>query len=112
MLAALAAVGRLVTVISAFMIIAVGAVLGWMAGDLVGWQTIYNLQRILGLSLDGRSEAREIFAFVGGIVGFIVAGTIYGLMAAIYDSHRQIRRVAQIAERCEGILRSSKPLDG
>jgi hypothetical protein len=56
-----------------------------------------NLQQSLGRSLGGRSEAKEILAFVGGIAGFLVAGTIYGLMAAIYDSHRQIRRVTQIA---------------
>ena len=100
MLRLLAAVGRFVTVVSALLIIASAAIFGWMSIDLFPLGEYFPMYRF------SKSDTRLILAVIGAFGGLLVAGTIYGLFAAIYDTHRLTRRIVFILERYEALPRS------
>ena len=99
MMRLLAAVGRFVTAASALLIIVVGAVLGWVSVD-------YYPVGDLGVNLYPTQNTRNLLTVIGAFGGLLVAGTFYGLFAAIYDTHRMMRRLVAVSERCEILLRS------
>ena len=102
MIRLLAEVGRLLTAGSALLIIA--------AGTLVGWEFVDLLPpgQYLGIALYPTSDTRGTLAVIGAVIGLLVAGTVYGLFAAIYDTNRLIRRLVAVSERCEVLLRSDR----
>jgi hypothetical protein len=102
MIRLLAAVGRFVTVVSALVIIAAAAAFGWVASQ------IYPVGDYLGENLQDAHDIRTLMTVAGGAVGLLVAGTIYGLFAAVYDTQRLVRRLVESSERCEALLRSNR----
>lgn len=89
MLQFLAAVGRFLVAVFALIIIVIAAGAGWVLA--LYWFPDIDLPRT--------ETAREIASIIGAICGIIVAGSIFGLAAAIYDMHRLLRRLVVAAER-------------
>ena len=75
MLRFLAAVGRFLVAIFALIIIVLAAGAGWVLAII--WYPDIDLPRT--------ETAREIASVVGAVCGVILAGSIFGLAAAIYD---------------------------
>jgi hypothetical protein len=97
MLRFLAAVGRFLVAIFALIIIVLAAGAGWVLAII--WYPDIDLPRT--------ETAREIASVVGAVCGVILAGSIFGLAAAIYDMHRLLRRLVVAAERVS-VYRSSR----
>jgi hypothetical protein len=113
MMRLLAAAGRFVTVVFALIIILSSAISSIAWGPLLqaaadayiaaNPPSAKNAKAVEALHDAVNNGA--ILAGAGALGGLLVAGTIFGLLAAVFDTHIAIRRLVAVSERSEALLR-------